>query len=350
MDVLETLGSNSVEDYMLALVVFVSAALFFRVFKYLIVKSLKSMSSKTRTDFDDFIIKIIDSVGWQLYLLLSLHIALQFMEVPVFIGSMLYYVLFIVAIYYIVKAVHDLFDFSVHMLIKQRKTKKGDVDSSVLHLLNKILKIVLWFVAFILILSNLGFDVSALVAGLGVGGIAIAFALQAILGDIFASFSIHFDKPFNEGDFIMVGDDMGVVKRIGIKSTRIQTLKGEELVVSNTELTQIRVHNYGKMEKRRSVFNFGVTYATSTPKLRMIPDIVAEVVGGIDLADLDRVHFKSFGDFSLVFEVVYYVLSSDYLKYMDIQHELNLGIKELFEREGIEMAYPTQTVYVSNAG
>jgi Small-conductance mechanosensitive channel len=144
-----------------------------------------------------------------------------------------------------------------------------------------------------------------------------------------------------------VGDDLGVVKKIGIKSTRIQTLQGEELVMSNKELTEARVHNYKKMEKRRIAFKFGVTYGTPTQKLRKIPGIVQKVVGGIDMADIDRVHFLEFGDFSLVFEVVYYVATGDYNKYMDLQQAINLGIKERFEEEAIEMAFPTQTVYVN---
>ena len=183
-------------------------------------------------------------------------------------------------------------------------------------------------------------------AGLGIGGIAIAFALQNILSDIFASFSIYFDKPFKVDDFIIIGDDKGVVKKIGIKSTRIQTLQGEELVISNKELTESRVHNYKKMERRRIVFVFGVTYETPTEKVKKIPSIIKDIIEKTELADIDRVHFKEFADFSLNFEVVYYLKTSDYAEYMDTQQEINLAMKEHFEKEQIEFAYPTQTVFV----
>jgi small-conductance mechanosensitive channel len=202
-------------------------------------------------------------------------------------------------------------------------------------------------VAGIFIMSNLGFDVTSLVAGLGIGGIAVALALQSVLSDVFSSFSIYFDKPFQAGDFIIVGQHMGIVKHIGIKSTRIQTLQGEELIISNKELTSARVQNFKKMEKRRITFTFGVTYQTPVKKLKKIPEMVKEIVAKIELADLDRVHFRKYGDFSLNFEVVYYVKIPDYGKYMDTQQEINLALKERFEKEGIEFAYPTQTIFLN---
>ena len=229
----------------------------------------------------------------------------------------------------------------------QKKKKRGqEFDESVVDLLVKILKGIVWAVAIIVVFQNLGYDISALVLSLGIGGIAIAFALQNILADLFASFAIYFDKPFQVGDFIVVGKDMGTVKRIGIRSTRLQTLQGEELVVSNKELTESRVHNYKRMEKRRTVFSFGLTYETPTEKLRKVPAIIKNIMDNIELVDLDRAHFKEFADFSLNFEVVYYLNSSDYNVYMNIQQEINLRLKEEFEKEGIEMAYPTQTIFL----
>ena len=214
-------------------------------------------------------------------------------------------------------------------------------------ILNKIIKGVLWAVAVIIILSNFGYNVSALAAGLGIGGLAIAFAMQNILSDVFASFSIYFDKPFRIGDFIIVGDDLGTVKHIGIKTTRIQTLQGQELIISNKELTETRVNNYKKMERRRISFTFGVEYGTKLKQLKKISSIVKEILDKIKIADLDRVHFKQFGDFSLNFEVVYYVNKPDYLTYMDTQQEINFALKERFEKEGIVFAFPTQTIYLN---
>ena len=176
---------------------------------------------------------------------------------------------------------------------------------------------------------------------------AIALAVQNILGDMFSSFSIYFDRPFEVGDFIIVGDHMGVVKKIGLKTTRIQALQGEEIVISNAELTSTRIRNFKKMQKRRIVFTVGVTYDTPKEKLEKIPSIVATIMAKVENADLDRVHFKEFADSSLNYEIVFYALTGDFGKYMDSRQAINLGLIEAFGKEGIEFAFPTQTVHLA---
>ncbi|MFW6282847.1 MAG: mechanosensitive ion channel family protein, partial [Minisyncoccales bacterium] len=192
-----------------------------------------------------------------------------------------------------------------------------------------------------------GYNLSTLVAGLGVGGVAIAFALQNILGDFFAAFSIYFDKPCETGDYMTVGDEGGTVEKIGIKSTRIKTLRGEELVVSNKNLTDMKIHNFKKMKTRRITFSIGVTYDTSTEKLRKAKEIIKDVLVKVKKIELDQVNFVNFGDFSLDFEIAYYVQSKEFTFYKKKQEEINLKIKEEFEKKGIEMAYPTQTILIN---
>ena len=343
-----TFWNNSVMEYLIAFGVFVLSIIVLKFFKYVIVKKLKALMDHTRTELDDLIINVIDSLDWPLYLLLALYLGCQFIQLPELLEKAIYYLFLISVVYYLVKGFQRIINYVFERLIKREEEKQGkEFDPSVIRLLNKIAKIVLWLLAIIIILQNLGYNISTLVAGLGIGGIAIAFALQNILGDIFSSFSIYLDKPFRVGDFIIVGNDMGVVKKIGIKSTRIQTLQGEELVVSNKELTETRVHNYKKMEKRRIVFTFGVLYEIPTEKIKKIPALIKDIIDKVDLTEIDRVHFKAFGDFSLNFEVVYYLNSSDYNQYMDTQQEINLAIKEQFEKEGVAFAYPTQTVFVN---
>jgi small-conductance mechanosensitive channel len=208
-------------------------------------------------------------------------------------------------------------------------------------------KSLIWVLAVIILLDNLGYKVSTLIAGLGIGGIAVAIAAQALLKDFFSYFSIVFDRPFKIGDFIVIGDFMGTVEYIGIKTTRIRSLGGEQVIFSNTDLTDSRVRNYRLMEKRRVLFRIGVTYQTSLSQLKEIPEIIEDIIKDTKDAAFDRAHFFSYGDFSLIFEIVYFVLNSDYNKYMDIQQEINFAIKEEFERKGIEFAYPTQTLYVN---
>lgn len=332
---------NSLREYLLALVIFVLVISVLKIFKKIVIKKLKHLADHTRIEFDNLLIEILESIGWPFYFLLALWIASQFISLPAKAARFFSYFLLIVVAYYAVMALQRLVGFSVAKL-----KEAGKLDSSIANLLNQVGKWVLWLIVALVVLQNLGFNVTTLIAGLGIGGIAIAFALQSILSDIFAYFSIHFDKPFETGDFIILDGDLGVVQKIGLKSTRIRTLWGEELVISNKELTEKRVHNYKKMRERRIHFNFGVVYQTPSEKLKKIPQIVTEIFDRMELARLDRVHFKSFGDFSLVFEVAYYILTGDYNKYMDIQQEINFALKERFEKEKIEFAYPTQTIFL----
>ena len=340
-------GGNTANEYLISLGVFVLIIIILKIFKQVGINKLRKLADHTRVEFDDMLIKFIESIGWLFYFILALYFSLKFINLPQIVDKIVYYSAIVIVVWYVVKVFQEIIDFGTKKIISKRRKENEKFEPANLNLLTKILKGVVWVTAVIIVLQNFGYNISALIAGLGIGGVAVAFALQNILGDIFASFSIYFDKPFEIGDFIVVGDDMGTVKKIGIKSTRLQTLQGQELVVSNKELTEVRVNNYKKMEKRRIVFSFGVEYETPTEKVKKIPQIVKSIIDKIELADLDRVHFKEFGDFSLNYEVVYYIGSSDYNKYMDIQEKINLELKEEFEKENISFAYPTQTVYLN---
>jgi small-conductance mechanosensitive channel len=213
-------------------------------------------------------------------------------------------------------------------------------------ILKKIIQVIVYVSALLIILYVFQVNLTGAIVGLGVGGIAIAFALQNTLSDFFSAFSIFLDRPFEIGDFINVGEYSGTVKTIGVKSTRLKLLSGEELILSNKELTNASVRNFRKLEKRRITFTIGVTYDTSTEKLRKIPALITEIIKNADSAEFERVHFTEFGDCSLKFLVSYYVNSADYARYLDTQQNINFAIKEAFERESIEMAFPTSTVYV----
>jgi len=233
----------------------------------------------------------------------------------------------------------------------QEQRKRTDPASvAAVNAMGFVGRLLLWSIVLLLVLDNLGVDVTALVAGLGVGGIAVALAVQNILGDLFASLSIVLDKPFTIGDFLIIDDHMGSVEHIGLKTTRLRSLSGEQLVFSNTDLLGSRIKNYGRMFERRVVFKLGVTYQTPREKLFRIPAIIRAAVEAQEPVRFDRSHFQSYGDFSLVFETVYYVLKPDYNLYMDIQQAINLQIHAHFEQEGIEFAYPTQTLFLEKSG
>ncbi|PIN76237.1 mechanosensitive ion channel protein MscS [Candidatus Woesearchaeota archaeon CG10_big_fil_rev_8_21_14_0_10_37_12] len=333
--------NNTVQEYFLALLVLVFGVGILKLFKCVVINRLETWAKRTKTDVDDLIVNVVERLGSPFYWIVSLCFAVQFINIPL-LNKIVYYAALIIIPFYIVLCIQEIITYGTKKIVSKQKKD----DNSIVELLGKIIKWALWLIAILLILDNLGYNISALLAGLGVGGIAIAFALQNVLTDVFASFSIYLDKPFQKGDFIVTGQDSGTVERIGIKSTRIRTLQGQELVISNKELTESRVHNYKKMEQRRIVFQFGVTYETPNTKLEKIPKIIKDIFGKIKLAKLDRIHFFQFADSSLNFEVVYFLDSSDYTKYMDIQQKINLAIKKEFEKEKIEMAYPTRTVYM----
>ena len=211
-----------------------------------------------------------------------------------------------------------------------------------------VARLALWSVVLLLALDNLGINITALVTGLGIGGIAVALAAQSILGDLFAALTIVLDKPFVLKDFLIVNDFLGSVEDIGLKSTRLRSLSGEQVVFSNSDLLSSRIRNYGRMFERRILFTVGVVYQTPRDKLEKISGIIRSAIEAQDKTRFDRAHFKEFGAYSLNFEAVYYVLEPAYNVYMDQQQAINFAIHERFEAEGIEFAYPSQTVFVVN--
>jgi small-conductance mechanosensitive channel len=340
------LGPNNIQQYLIALAVFLGVAFALFIFKTMIIHRLKSFFKNTKNDVDDLIIHIASNFGWPVYLVIAMYGALFLITVPAIVNRILFVASLIIVTYYVARALQTIISYVVSKIEENRLEDEPEADTSILHVLGRLVKFLVWVLAFLLILSNLGYNVSTLLAGLGIGGLAIAFALQTIFADLFASISIYFDKPFQRGDYIVVGPDSGVVKHIGIKTTRIQTLQGEELVIANTELTTARVHNFKRMEERRVVFTLGLTYDTSNAKLNKVPKICESVIKKAEHAKFARAHFKSFGDFSLNYEIVYLMTSSDYDDYMNTQQEINLQIKKRFEKEKIDMAFPTQTVVV----
>ena len=208
-------------------------------------------------------------------------------------------------------------------------------------------RLAVWSIIILLILSNLQINVTTLVAGLGVGGIAVALAVQNVLGDLFASLSILLDKPFAVGHFIVVDNLTGTVEYVGVKTTRIRSIDGEELIISNSDLLKSRIHNYERSSERRVVMDIGISYNIAYEKLKAIPGMIREVVNSIELARFDRARFREYGDSSLNFRIIYFVDTTDYRTYLDVQHEVNLAIFKQFGDEKIEFSTPTQMVYVN---
>lgn len=345
----QTYYGNTMQDWLTALAVVVALALLLYFAKRLILSRLAAWSKKTQTRLDDFVVEILASTRFLFLLIIAFYFGSQYLELPTkptrFITHFTIIALLVqVALWGNRGIVLWLNDYL-------KRTRETDAaGATTMSVLGFIARVLLWSILLLMILDNLGFNITTLVASLGVGGIAVALAVQNILGDIFASLSIAMDKPFVIGDFIIVDDILGTVEYIGLKTTRLRSLSGEQIVFSNNDLLKSRIRNYKRMYERRVLFGFGVVYQTSLAQLKKIPVMVREIIEGLEKTRFDRAHFKEYGDSSLNFEVVYFVRDPDYNVYMDIQQSINLAVFERFAREGIDFAYPTRTLHLNPAG
>jgi small-conductance mechanosensitive channel len=333
---------NTLQAYGISLFTVAAAVSLIWLFKRLIISRLRALSARTTWTFDDFLVGLLDRNIVPFFFIGTVFLAVQGLHMNPVVRRVTDALLALLLTVMAVRLVLAVVGWSLEQSWKQREKDEGRRQA--LSLVMTGVQVVAWVVAAIIFLDNMGVKISTLVAGLGIGGVAVALASQALLGDLFSFVTIFFDRPFEIGDFIVVGEFQGTVEHIGVKTTRIRSLSGEQLIFCNTDLTSSRVRNFKRMERRRVLFSIGVTYATSTALAREIPALLRAAIETAPATQFDRAHFRTFGDFALIFEAVYFVLSSDANLAMDIQQEINLNLKEAFEKRGIEFAYPTQTV------
>ncbi|RJP66738.1 MAG: mechanosensitive ion channel family protein [Ignavibacteriales bacterium] len=337
---------NSVLEYFIFAGAIILSIGILKLFEYFLFYRIKQASIKSKTKIDDMIIQNLGKYALPFLYFIVIYFCLNLINVQPQVKKVIDVAIIIISTFFVIRLIVAVITHFLKFYWTKGETN-GESEGSIRGL-STFISILIWGIGLVFLLDNLGFQISAVIAGLGIGGIAIGLAAQTVLGDLFSYFVIFFDKPFKVGDFITVDTKAGTVEKIGIKTTRVESITGEQIIFSNSDLTNARVHNFKKMEKRRIVFKFGVTYNTSTDKLRQIPDIVKEIINTVEGAQFDRAHFFAYGDFSLVFEIVYYVLSANYLEYMDFQHEINLKLNEEFNKQQIKFAYPTQTIYINN--
>ena len=337
--------NNTIQDIAIALGIIVLCIVALRFVQTVLIRCLKSLARRTKTSVDDFLLQVLQTSLVPLLYLLSCYLGLQYLTLAGKVQKVLHVAALVVITVFFLRMITAFLRYTVRRVMIRRASSEQQEKQSKGILL--IVQVLIWLLGILFLIDNLGYDITTLVAGLGIGGIAIALAAQTILGDLFSYLVIFFDKPFEVGDFIVLDNKLGTVEYIGIKTTRLRTLSGEQLICSNTDLTNSRVHNFKRMKERRVVFSFGVVYTTPAAKLNAVSAMVKNIISSHEGARFDRAHFKSFGSFSLEFEVVYYVLSPDYNTYMDIQQSINLRLIELFEKEAIQFALPTQILYVN---
>lgn len=345
----QTYYENTVENYLIALGIFIASFIVLLIIKSVVLHRLKKLAKLTKLKYDDIAIGTLSRITKLEMIIISLYVGSRDLKFHKTADTVISTLAIVVIVFRLIAVVTGV----LTALIAERTVdENGEViqeRKSAARNINILIKVVLWAMGILFVLNNLGVNITAAVAGLGIGGVAIALAAQSVLGDAFSSFAIYMDKPFAVGDFIIVDNYLGVVEHIGIKTTRVKSLQGEQLIFSNTDLTKSRIQNFKKMQRRRVPFTIGVTYQTPSEKLKKIPGMIRKIVESVDKVEFDRAHFKAYGDFSLNFEIVYYINSADYNEYMDAQQYMNLEIYDAFAKEGIEFAYPTQTIFVEKS-
>lgn len=341
----KTYYGNTTEQYLIAAAIVVGGLLVMGVVKRLLIFKLKKLSEKTDTKLDDYLVKALEKFGIPIFSVVVISAGLHFLSWPEKVEKIIDAAITVVFTFYGVRLVSAIIRLSLESFISRQE--KGEEKLKQLNGIMLIINVLVWTIGILFLFDNLGYNVTAIVTGLGIGGIAIALAAQNILGDLFNYFVIFFDRPFEVGDFIVVDDKKGTVEHIGIKTTRLKSLTGEQLAFANSDLTKSRIHNFKRMDRRRIVFQVGVVYQTPAEVIEEIPALLKKIMDEHPQATLDRAHFASFGNFSLNFEVVYFVESSEYNDYMNIQQSINLKIFKEFAARKIEFAYPTQTIFMA---
>lgn len=340
----ETFNTFLVSDYHPALFILIGSYLILWIIKNILIGKLKKLSQRTETYLDDLVLECLEQTRHFFMLGTSVFLGFQAFHLDKKYGHIadkVFYVLIAMQLIVWGKS-------GITFWINRNIEMKADDPSAktTFGFVGLILKFLFIAGVLLFMLNNLGVNVSTFIAGLGVGGIAIALATQNILGDLFASLSIVIDKPFIVGDFVSMGEWAGTIENVGLKTTRIRSISGEQVIVSNTDLLSSRIRNFKRMQERRIVFQLGVTYQVARADLASAPVLIENIIKAEKGVRFDRAHFFKFGESSLDLEIVYWVLSPEYNQYMDVHQKILLSIHENFEASRLSFAYPTRTIFL----
>ncbi len=342
------LWGNTLMSYLLVLGGIALTWVVLRLIKNYILSAIKQLTGRTQAKHDDILLTISEKfiMPW-LFLFVNFHFIRQ-LELSARADRILTGAMAFITMFFAVRLINHAIRLSINRFLRHRGESMERIGQ-----LNGMLIVVsaaIWIIGLLTLANNFGYNISTILASLGVGGIAIALASQAILGDLFSYLVIFFDKPFEIGDFVVLNDKMGSIEYIGIKSTRIRSLGGEQLILSNTSMTSSVIHNYKRMDKRRVVFRIAVLYETDYQRLNSITGIIRDIILAQKDIQPDRVHLADYGSAGINFEAVYYMLTADYNRYMDTQQAILLAIHESFGRNGIKFASPVQYFYIGPQG
>lgn len=335
---------NTVLDYLVAAAIIVFGLLIVKLFKQTILKRLKKLSDRSSNMGDNFIVDSMDRFGVPALSYFIVYAGLNYLELSVKTQQVLRIATAVVVTFFVLRLLSSTLLLILQSYIKRQENGEEKIKqlAGVMLLVN----IVIWVLGIVFLIDNLGYNVTTIITGLGIGGIAVALAAQNILGDLFNYFVIFFDRPFEVGDFIVVDDKLGSIEYIGLKTTRLRSLSGEQIIIGNANLTNSRIHNFKRQVNRRVLFTFNIDYRTPIEKVKTVAGMVRSIIEQQETVRFDRAHFASYSDWSLRFEVVYFVLEPDYNKYMDIQQNINIQLYETLQKNEI---YFVTTLHVSMA-
>lgn len=334
----QTYWNNTILSYLTSIGVIVIGFIILRILKRVVLNRLKGYFKRTKTNADDFALKLAEKGVLPLCYAGLVFFGIKTLNLHPTVDKILHVAIIVVLVYFVVRIIVSLIDFLLGLYLqKQNRLQAKEGLRGVMIMV----KVILWIFGFVFLIGNLGYDIKTLLAGLGIGGVAIALAAQSVLSDVFAYFAILFDRPFDVGEFLIIGDELGTVTHIGVKTTRIQSLWGEELSYSNKNMLNNWIHNYSRMERRRAVFGLYVSYDTPADKLEQIPEEVKKIINDQEKISIDRVHFFEFRDYCLYFEAVYFSLEPGYTEYRDKQQNINLAVCRKFEEMGVKFAFST---------
>lgn len=324
---------NTVQAYLIAAGVVIIGLILIQVFKRVLLNRFEKWAAKSETHFDDMLVRGIERFALPILSFAILYWSINSLELSPKAEKVVTVATAVVIAYFVIRLISAIIQNFITASV--RKQENGEVKVKQIGGLMIIINMVIWILGLVFLLDNLGYNVTTILTGVGIGGIAIALAAQNIVGDLFNYFVIFFDKPFEVGDSVTVDDKNGTIEYIGLKTTRIRSLTGEQIIISNSDLTKSRVHNFKRQETRRIAFTLNVRYQTSTEKLRKIPGIIKDIIEAAPNTRFDRAHFAKFTEYGLGFEVVYFMTVPEYIQYMDTQQEINLKIMEAFKNEKI---------------
>ena len=339
--------SNKLSDYLIAGITLGCCILLIKIFRRSTFKNLRKWAAKSENIYDDAIVSIVERDLIPIAYIAGTYLAISNLTLHSILDRVVKVMMVIVSTIFAIRLFTAFLEYLIKIYWLTYQRDNTNLEQSI-NALIPAMRVVVWLIGAVFLLDNLGFDISAVVASLGIGGVAIALASQGVLQDLFSYFSILLDRPFELGDFIIVGDYLGTVEYMGIKTTRLRSINGEQIIIANTDLTGSRIRNFKRMQRRRIVFKFGVVYETTSEQLAKIPGLIQEIIENTENVTCDRAHFSGYGEYSLNFEVVYFIDTSDYTVYMNAQQEINLAIKVKFAEHGIEFAYPTQINYFNS--